>query len=53
MKIEQPTGNALKMSDLCRKILEDAKENKLHEPTYCHLLEGFDFKRKDSKINKK
>ena len=41
LKIHVPTGNALKMSDICRQILKDANENKFDEKSYIKLLYGF------------
>jgi len=41
--IHVPSGNSLKMSDLCRQILDDAKGEKLNEAKYIKVLDGFDF----------
>jgi len=40
--INEPQGNALKMSDICRQILKDAiMNNKLDEANYIKLLDDF------------
>ena len=43
--IQEPSGDALKMSSLCRQILVDANRNKLDEAKYIKILDGFDFER--------
>jgi len=43
LKIQIPNGNALKMSDLCRQITEDAINKKLDEASYIKLLDEFNF----------
>ena len=46
LNIHEPSGNALKMSDLCRQILKDANSKKLDEAKYIKILEGYNFERK-------
>jgi len=43
--IQEPFGDALKMSGLCRQILGDANRNKFDEAKYLKILDGFDFER--------
>ena len=43
LKIQEPSGDALKMSGLCRQILVDANRNRLDEAKYIKILDGFDF----------
>jgi hypothetical protein len=38
LKIHEPQGNALKMSDLCRQIITDAKKNTFDELKYIEVL---------------
>ena len=51
LEIHEPSGNALKMSDLCRQILNDiektrqSKDQNLDEAKYIKLLDNFDFER--------
>ena len=40
--IHEPQGNALKMSNLCRQIIADAKENQLDEAKYISVLNTFE-----------
>ena len=39
LKIHEPTGNSLKMSDFCRQILKEANDNKFNEENYTKLLD--------------
>jgi len=39
LSINMPQGDALKMADLCRQIIEDADKNQLNEKEYIKLLE--------------
>ena len=41
LKIRDPKGDVLKMFDLCREIIADAKENKLDEKKYMAALNSF------------
>jgi hypothetical protein len=43
LEIHNAEGDALKLADLCRQIITDAKTNKLNESTYISVLNGFDF----------
>ena len=42
--IHNPQGSALKMADLCRRIITDAKENQLDEAKYLSVLDTFEDK---------
>ena len=44
LNIHMPQGDALKMADLCRQIITDAKENQLDEAKYISVLETFEYK---------
>ena len=46
LKIHMPSGDALRMSDLCRQILDDAKGEKLDVSKYIKILNDFDFERR-------
>lgn len=39
LSIHMPQGSALKMADICRQIIEDAKSNKLNESEYNRLID--------------
>ena len=43
LEINEPSGNALKMSNLCRKVLDDTKDKKLDETSCIKILDSFDF----------
>jgi hypothetical protein len=40
LRIHMPRGNALKMTDFCRRIIEDAIAGKFSELMYLQILEG-------------
>ena len=40
--IHEPQGSALKMSNLCRRIITDARENQLDEAKYLFVLSTFE-----------
>ena len=42
LRIDQPNGDALKMSDLCRQIIKDAISNKFDESKYITVLDSFE-----------
>jgi len=42
LNIHMPQGDALKMSDLCRKIISDAFDNQLDESKYITVLNTFE-----------
>lgn len=42
LNIHIPQGNALKMADLCREIITDAKADKLNEQKYMTILDTLD-----------
>ena len=44
--IHIPSGNAVKMFDLCKQICDDADANKLDEAKYIKILDDFDFERR-------
>jgi len=46
LTIHMPFGDALKMSDLCRQIIDDADNDKLNEAKYIKILDDFDFERR-------
>jgi len=41
LRINEPKGDALKMSDLCRQIITDAIDNKMDEEKYISVLDIF------------
>ena len=42
LKIADPQGDALKMSNLCRQIIKDAQANQLDEAKYISVLDTFE-----------
>jgi len=44
--IHEPTGNALKMAELCKQIITDAQANQLDEKNSLAILKTFDFENK-------
>lgn len=42
LRIHMPQGNALKMADLCRQIITDARANKFYEQKYISVLNSFE-----------
>jgi len=41
LRIYEPNGNALKMSDICKRIITDAEKNIFEEAKYIKLLDDF------------
>ena len=41
LKIRTPAGNARKLTDICKQIIEDVKDKKLDEENYIKLLDEF------------
>jgi len=43
LKIHEPVGNALKMSDFCKQIMKDAFAKNLNQDDYIKVLNSFNF----------
>jgi len=41
LRIHMPTGTAFKMSDICRQMIKDAKNNQMDEAIFIKLLDDF------------
>ena len=43
LRIYEPNGSALKMSNICKRIITDAETKNFEEATYSKLLDDYDF----------